>query len=144
MNIVAFEPHHLGRLLLQPSQAIMQPVLSDPGYGPSLAQAGPAYAAVDGDTVVACAGLIHQWPGRAVAWALIAAEAGPHMVSIHKAVRRAMDIFEARRIETAVATNFEQGHRWVKMLGFEREGTMRAYTPDGRDCDLYAMIREVH
>lgn len=140
MMIVPFDPSHLTRLLLQPSQAIMQPTLSDPAYGPSLAQAGPAYSAVDGDAVFACAGLIHQWPGRALAWALIAAEAGRHMIGIHKAVRRALDVHAFRRVETAVAADFDQGHRWAVMLGFEREGRMRAYTPDGGDCDLYARV----
>lgn len=140
MMIVAFEPRHLEALMLQPSQAIMQPMLADPSYGPSLAEAGPAYSAVHGDAVFACAGIIPQWNGRAVAWALIASEAGRHMVTIHKAVRRALDLHKFRRIETAVASDFEQGHRWARLLGFEREGRMRAYTPDGRDCDLYARV----
>lgn len=144
MMIVAFEPAHLDRLLLQPSQAIMQPVLADPAYGPSLASAGPAYSAVHGDAVFACAGLIPQWHGRALAWALIAEEAGGHMVAIHKAVRRALNIHHFRRVETAVASDFPQGHRWAAMLGFEREGRMRAYTPDGQDCDLYALVSKEH
>ncbi len=140
MMIVAFQPAHLERLLLQPSQALMQPTLADPTYGPSLASAGPAYSAVDGDAVFACAGLIPQWEGRAVAWALIAAEAGRSMIGIHKAVGRAMRLHAYRRIETAVASDFEQGHRWARMLGFEREGLMKRYTPDGRDCHLYARV----
>lgn len=138
--IVAFQPEHLQRLLLQPSQAIMQPMLSDPSYGPSLAEAGPAYSAVHGDAVFACAGLIPQWNGRAVAWALIASEAGQHLVGIHKAVRRALDLHPFRRVETAVRTDFDAGHRWARMLGFDREATMRGYAPDGYDYDLYARV----
>lgn len=144
MNIEAFSPEHLQGLLLQPSQAGMRPVMSDPGYGSSLAAAGPAYAAVVGGQVVACAGVIPQWPGRAVAWALIGKEAGPHFIGIHRAVQRALDMHAFRRIETGVVCDFEEGHRWAKMLGFVREGRMRAYTPDGRDCDLYALVREEH
>lgn len=140
MRIVPFEPDHLNRLLLQPSQAIMQPTLSKPEYAESLYKAGPAYSLVDGDAVYASMGLIPQWEGRAVAWGLISAEAGQHFIKIHKAVRRTMTIHPYRRIETAVACDFAQGHRWATMLGFEREGRMRAYTPDGRDCDLYARI----
>lgn len=138
--IVRFTPDHLQRLLLQPSQAMMQATLADPSYGPSLAAAGPAYSAVDGDEVFACAGLIQQWQGRAIAWALISSEAGRHMLAIHRAVWRALDLHPFRRVETAVASDFEEGHRWARMLGFEREGRMRAYTPDGQDCDLYARV----
>jgi len=141
MRIVQFEPDHLSRILLQPSQAIMQPTLSQPDYGPSLAKAGPAYSLVDGDEVFASAGLIPQWEHRAVAWALISAEAGKHFFLIHKAVRRALTFHNYRRVETSVACNFEQGHRWAQLLGFEREGRMRAFTPDGQDCDLYARVQ---
>jgi protein gp37 len=141
MRIVPFEPNHLKLLLLQPSQAIMQETLSRPEYAQSLHQAGPAYSLVDGDAVLASMGLIPQWEHRAIAWGLIASEAGPHFRTIHKAVLRTMEIHPYRRIETSVACDFEQGHRWAKMLGFEREGRMRSFTPDGRDCDLYGRIQ---
>lgn len=140
MRIVPFEPNHLKQLLLQPSQAIMQETLSRPEYAHSLHQAGPAYSLVDGDAVFASMGLIPQWEHRAVAWGLIAKEAGPHFRIIHKAVLRTMEIHPYRRIETSVACDFEQGHRWARMLGFQREGRMRAFTPDGRDCELYARV----
>lgn len=144
MMIVTFKPSHLERLLLQPAQEGMRPVMQDPSYGLSLARSGPCYAAVSGDEVLACAGLIPQWPGRAVAWALIGADAGRCFVGLHRAVKRALDMHEYRRVETGVASDFEAGHRWARMLGFTREGRMRAYTPDGRDCDLYALVRQEH
>jgi RimJ/RimL family protein N-acetyltransferase len=72
---------------------------------------------------------------------LISEAAGQHFFMIHKAVRRALLFHNYRRVETAVASDFEQGHRWMSMLGFEREGRMRAFTPDGRDCDLYARVQ---
>lgn len=128
---------------MQPSQAIMQPTLSQPDYGPSLAQAGPAYSLVDGDEVFATAGLIKQWDNRAIAWALISAEAGPHFFLIHKAVRRALLFHSFRRVETAVKTDFQQGHRWAELLGFSNEGTMSGYAPDGSDYDLYARVQNV-
>ena len=141
MKIVPFEPQHLDTLLLQPSQAIMQPTLSQPEYAQSLHKAGPAYSLVDGDEVFASMGLIPQWEGRAIAWGLISAESGPHFILIHKAVHRTMQMHPFRRIETSVSCEFAQGHRWARMLGFKREGRMQAYTPDGRDCDLYARIQ---
>lgn len=141
MEIVPFKPEHLETLLLQPSQKMLQPHILNKGYGEGLAAAGPAYSGVVDDAVIACMGLIPQWPGRAIAWGLIAAEAGSHFITITKAVFRTMELHPFRRIETAVASNFEQGHRWARMLGFEREGKMRAYTPTGDDCDLYARVQ---
>lgn len=141
MNIVQFEPKHLEELLLQPSQALMQPVLSNPDYGRGLASAGPAFTGIAEEGVIACMGLIPQWQDRAIAWGLISAEAGRHFVQITKAVFRTMELYPYRRIEASVLTQFEQGHRWAKLLGFKRECTMKAYLPNGDDCDLYARVK---
>jgi hypothetical protein len=141
MNIEAFTPDHFRRLLLQPSQAVMQPMLADPSYADMLHKAGPAYAAVDGDVVIACLGVIPQWEGRAIAWGLVGRNAGRNMLAIHRGVSRFLELCEHRRVETSVATNFDEGHRWARLLGFTREGTMSAYAPGGYDCDLYARIR---
>ena len=141
MRIEPFKPEHLAALLLQPSQALFQPMLASKDYGKMLYDAGPAYAVILDDNVVACLGIIPQWEGRAIAWGLVGTEAGKAFVSLHKAVKRFLDLQDYHRIETAVSTDFEQGHRWAQLLGFENEGTMRAYTPDGRDCDLYARIK---
>ncbi|KAF7958209.1 hypothetical protein AWV80_01170 [Cupriavidus sp. UYMU48A] len=77
------------------------------------------------------------------AWAVIAADiGGSGMLALTRAVRRGMDVCTAQRIEVEVDSYFPQAHRWVQMLGgFEWEGRMRKYTPDGRDCDRYARVR---
>lgn len=139
--IVPFEPEHLTRLSLQPAQAIMQPTLANPTYAQSLKDAGPAYSLVIGDEVLGCMGLIKQWDERAIAWGLISGGAGPHFTRIHKAVLATMALHRFRRIETSVTCNFENGRRWAQSLGFVYEGTMKAFTPDGRDCDLFAKVR---
>jgi hypothetical protein len=138
--IVPYKPEHLTRILLQPSQAMMQPMMNDPEYAEQLVQAGPAYSLVVGDEVVACAGLMPQWENRAVCWALVGANAGRHFAAIHKAALRMFTLHPYRRIETAVLCGFEQGHRWMRMLGFKKEGTMAYFSPDGGTYDLYAKV----
>jgi hypothetical protein len=141
MIVKPFEAWHLDELTLQDSQSIFEPSLVNSGYGLSLQTAGPAYSAVIDDKVIACLGIIPQWENRAIAWGLISGDAGKYFIGVHKAVKRFLDLQDYARIETSVSCNFDQGHRWAQMLGFEREGMMRKYTPDGRDCDLYARIR---
>lgn len=138
--IVPFQPEHLSQLMLQPSQVYLQPMLANPHYGEYLVKAGPAYSCIVDDVVFACAGLIPQWENRAMAWALISGEAGKHFLSIHRAVKRTFAMHPYRRIETTVAMNFEEGYRWADLLGFEREGLMRKYVPNGDDCYLYARV----
>ena len=140
MIVLPFEPEHLTALRLQPMQTAISDMLSDPKYSRSLQQAGPAFSAMVDGEIIAALGIIPQWQNRAIAWGLIGANANRHLLGVHRAVDRFLKLTEYRRIETSVATNFAEGHRWAQMLGFKREGTMTAFTPDGRDCDLYARI----
>jgi hypothetical protein len=39
-----------------------------------------------------------------------------------------------------VYPNFEPGHRWARMLGFEQEGLMRAFGHDGSDMVMYSRV----
>lgn len=142
MIIVPFVPDHLRKLQMQPSQLEIQPTLLSPEYGKSLEISGPAFTGLDDDyNVICCLGVVKQWDHRGLAWGLIGENAGDHFVAIHRAVRRFLDLQDLRRIEAAVSTEFQQGHRWIQMLGFKYEGTMQSYTPQGDDCDLYARIR---
>lgn len=141
MILVPFKPEHLQMLVLQDAQAWMQPMLEDPGYGAALVDAGPCWTLTDGQSVAMCVGLVRMWENRGQAWALMSAHAGRHMVQAMRMMRGLMDLLPERRIEAVVDADFEQGHRMIRMLGFLKEGVMRAYLPDGRDVAIYARVR---
>ena len=142
MRIVPYRAEHLLELVLQPAQAWLAPIVTDE-YRAALERAGPAFTALDGGRVVGCAGIIEHWPGRGVAWAMLAADIGPGFVALHRAARRYLDLKAPRRLEIAVERRFAAGRRWALLLGFERETPkgMRGYGPDGATYDLYARIR---
>lgn len=139
MNIEPFKAWHLHELALQPSQAHFSDFF-DPKYGPSLEAGGPAFTGLDNGQVVGCCGLVKHWENRATAWALLGDTSGRNFVSIHKAVARFLDMSDFRRIECYVDAGFEEGHRWVKMLDFQPEGYMKAFSPMGDDAVLYARV----
>lgn len=140
MMIEAFRPDHLDRLLLQPRQQHVRQLFVNPDYGQYLAN-GLSYAAVEGDTVLVCAGLLPMWEGRAEAWALMGADLKRNFVAIHNAAQRFLSVADFRRIEAVVDAEFCSARKWIERLGFEYEGPARAYTPDGRDCIRYAKVR---
>ena len=78
-----------------------------------------------------------------MAWAYISnAAAKERFLSVHRAVSRFLDMCYLQRIEMTVDCEFEEGHRWARMLGFNMEAErMVAYRPDGGDCSLYARVR---
>lgn len=140
MEVVAYEPEHLERLRLQPAQAYLSGRIGSE-YARAMVVDGQSFSALSGDRVIACAGLIPLWAGRAHAWALLAEDAGRDLLAVHRAVGRFLSLSTVRRIETSVYHEFAAAHRWARLLGFRWEGLMRGYAPDGRDCDLYARVR---
>jgi hypothetical protein len=98
----------------------------------------------DDGTVYATAGIIPQWEGRALAWAMIAHDAGPHFLRITREVRLFLASCGFRRIETSVDAAFPQAFRWARVLGFECETPkpMRGYGHQGRPAYLFALVRD--
>ena len=64
------------------------------------------------------------------------------MLAITRAIWGFLRTTDMRRLETQVFIDWPPGPRWVELLGFEREGLMRRYTPDNRDAWLYAKVRD--
>lgn len=126
---------------MQPAQQYMHSVAPMGADLTPLADVGMAFTALDGDEVVAMGGLVPEWPGRATAWMVIGANAGPHFVALHRAVYRFLVRSPYRRIEAHVDVGFEAGVRWVKMMGFEMEAYLRAFRPDGADMLQFVRIR---
>lgn len=93
--------------------------------------------------VVACGGTIEQWQGRHLAWMYLDGDTGKHMLFITREVKKKLAALQGR-IELTVRHDFETGHRWARLLGFEIEnppGILRAFGPFGEDHISYVRIR---
>lgn len=141
MNVVPFRREHLQRMVLQPRQEGMRELLTDELY--AMMESSDSFTGLDGDRVLACAGTFQIWQGRAAAWAYISNDVGNRMLDVTRAVRRYLDMVGHRRVEMDVDVEFEAAHRWARLLGFTLEAPHREFfTPDGRDCALYARVRK--
>lgn len=142
MVIVPFEPQHVETLNIQSAQAGTESFRTH-DYRIALQGSGPAFSALHDGHALICAGLVIPWEGRGIAWAMVGGDAGPHFVAISKAIKRFLSLQDLRRIDAYVEADFVNGNRWIKMFGFEFEGLMRSFSPEGRDCNLYALVRKV-
>jgi hypothetical protein len=140
MEIRAFQPTDLYALSLQNAQMGLHDIIRGEGYGDSLAAGGPAFTVTSRGDIVACVGVIPQWENYSRAWALLSGDSGRHLLGITRAIRRWLRFHNSGRVDTSVVVDFQQAIRWAAMLGFVREGLMRKYTPDGKDCYLYAQV----
>jgi len=139
-EVIPFKAEHLAAIKLQSMQAHLSNwVTLEQGRG---LEQSPSYTALSDGAPIGCAGVINMWMGRAMAWAFIAKTTPQTFLRGHRVVKRFLDGCYTQRIEMTVDCDFPEAHRWAKMLGFEMEcERMKHYSPDGRDCALYAKIR---
>ena len=141
MLIVPFKAEHFDKIELQPHQEGFSTYIADKKYGKSIEQGSDSFTAFDGNKIIGCAGLVEQWDGRAVAWALLSKDAGKHMLSIVRKIDEYLNLKNIRRVEASSICGFKPGARLLEMLGFEYEGIAKKYTPDGQDVLMYARVR---
>lgn len=142
MIIEPFKPEHVHLIDVQDEQSLAKQHFTNTEYLTALSRADSWTVRINGK-VVACAGIITIWPGRHQCWALISATIGPAgMVRLTKAVLRMLRLKEGRT-EMMVASEFEEGHRWARVLGFKLETPepMRQWFPEGGDASLYSRIQ---
>jgi hypothetical protein len=143
MNVVEFRPEHLPLLIAAGGEAYagVRELMAVPGYGATLAASGPAWSGFDGDLIVGCGGIATEHPGCGTAWTLLNPMAsGRRMLAVDRVARRVLASCPTRRIQAHADLSFSPAMRWLKLLGFEFEGVLRAYSPDGRDMALFSRV----
>ena len=112
-------------------------------YGVAVQQAGRCFTAFDGPRVIACAGVVNCWYGRAQVWSLMSeAITQGYGPLVHRAVKRFLDKFDIRRLELTLDPDVPRMVAWATRLGFTYESTMPAYGPNGELQDMYVRIRK--
>jgi len=140
--VIPFEASHLRLMNVQPSQQEILQRVTDEFL--SQLENTNAYTVVLDGVIVCCAGVIEYYKGRGEAWSYLGADLGSNMVPVYRAIKKYIDTIDVRRVEMTVDVDFEPGHRFAKLLGFELEAPrMKAYDINGRDKALYARIKNV-
>jgi len=142
MQIVTLTPEHLLSVPLQTAQGWAGAFMTPDMAREIVASAAVGAAAVLDGRTIACAGLVELHPARAQAWAMFSTEALARFKTIHRVIRVALNAARWRRVEMYVDCQHRAAQVWAHRLGFACEGRLRAVTPDGRDCYLYARIKE--
>jgi len=141
LRIIALKAEHLLAVQMQPAQGHGQRYVTEAMAGELVEADGIGWAGEQDGRIIACAGILQMHEARGCAWAMFATDALAHFKTIHRVVLAVLAASPWQRIEMTVDTRHAAACRWAHRLGFAREGLMRAYTPDGRDCYLYARIK---
>lgn len=96
-----------------------------------------------GHTCIGACGAIAVHPHRAVGWALLSEEAGEYMLPIVRKVRAYFDVMAFKRLEAHVLADFDNGHRFARLLGLKQETPepMKYHGPNGEAEILYSFTR---
>lgn len=113
--------------------------LARPGNDQSLAQAfGPS------GEVYGIVGSYRQWQGAAQLWGLFDDRVEEYPIALYKTcvmlMNYAVQKQKLRRVSLTVNASYTKGNRFAQSLGFDLEGRMVGYLPDGSDANLYARL----
>lgn len=140
MIVVPFKAEHYWALEPQEAQTYLLDHAQKEGVA-TLEQSN-AFSILHEDKVLVCFGWFEFHTNRAMMWAYISKHAGPYLTALTRIGRRTANMLPHKRVEMEVDCEFEQGHRWAKMLGFTMEAErLRGYRIDGGDSAIYARIR---
>jgi len=143
LRFVTMDPADLSLIDLRADIAEACPALTDPAFAAALA-GGYALTAIDGCRTVAAGGVMPYWPGCGRAWLApgngLRRRYWPAITEATIAVFARAHADGMARIETVVREDMPANHFWARRLGFESEGLMRRWGPEGKDYRLYARI----
>ena len=143
LEVVPFRPYHLDLIRAQGVQPSQERTLSHvpASYAKVARPPGPALTVFEGDRVILAGGILTVDQRLGQLWAVLAANAGSHMLSLHRGVLRFIECAHVRRLEATVEKGFTPGCRWVELLGFRYEGEMPGYGEEGETHLRYGRVR---
>ena len=139
-----FSPVHTTRLnVTQPEIVAASKFIDISQAIANQAALGPAVTGFLNSQPVCCFGFVPIWDGVGEAWLIVDDKARTKPIGLTKMGKVFFDIlqisYRLHRVQIAVRTSDTRAHKWALCLGFEQEGLMRNYGPDG--ADHYIMAR---
>lgn len=142
-RVVPYRAWHLDALIagsVQPAQR--RSVSHVPaGIGKVYEMPGLALTALDGDHVLMVGGVLPLTLRMGSLWAVLAEDAGAHMLRLHRGTLRFLEIGKWRRLEATVEVGFGAGCRWLELLGFTLESPRVSYGDNGEDHLAYVKVQ---
>lgn len=143
MRVEPFAVHHLGQLGRSKSGLFMDEFPDRNDRLKAYTAMGPAFTLFDGDQPVACGGVVIAWKGVGEAWLVPHEDAEEWGTAIIYAARHFLRTIRKdenlHRLQAVRVSGSGVDRRWFRAMGFKEEPVLlKKYTPNGKDCLLYA------
>tara|TARA_R110000765_G_scaffold107257_5_gene198033 strand:+ start:201 stop:665 length:465 start_codon:yes stop_codon:yes gene_type:complete len=143
---IPFEPGHAADLISQADVGEAEKKFLFGGHIHNLALLGHSVSVIRNGHLLGSGGIFPVWDGMGEAWVLPAANVKKNKKVFVKLIRENMerlsDEYGFRRIQATARADAPIAQRFLEFLGFEREGLLRAYGPDGANHVLFSKIKE--
>lgn len=137
-------PSHLHYMDIKENQLPFSKAVSMDAMLEMQARLGLAVTALVHGKPVAMFGCIMLWTGVAEMWSIISDDARHYPKQLTLVAGAFSDIvaqsLSLHRLQLTVRSDEPRALRWAKYLGFEIEGLMRKYSPDGADTYILARV----
>tara|TARA_R110001632_G_scaffold5260_1_gene21444 strand:+ start:102 stop:542 length:441 start_codon:yes stop_codon:yes gene_type:complete len=144
MIMVDYKPEHIESILDGDMSKMARKsfgMAEDIAHG--LVAPGLAFTGLIDGYVIASAGIKPLWPGVGEAWIVASDNMPKKKLSVIKLIRENFDRMiqdnNFVRVQAGVRYDWPEAKRFAEFLGFEHEGIMKKYGPDGQD--YYRMAR---
>jgi len=101
-----------------------------------------------GDEIIAICGIHWFWGGVGEAWIILHRNAHKYRFASYRATKKIYNIVREghdggwKRIQATVRVDWPEAIKMCEKCGFHREGRLEAYSPDGTDVYMYAMVQK--
>jgi len=113
-------------------------------YALYLQQMGMSFTAFAQNKPIAAGGIYLLWENVAEGWVMATNEVWNYKLGMARHFKKKTDVLietnKIKRLQTSVKADFWHGQKFAKWMGFEKEGLMKHYGPDGSDYIRYARI----
>lgn len=98
----------------------------------------------DDGTIIACGGVVILWRGVGEAWGLTTTLVERYKLLYYKTTKTMIESvaqsFNLHRVQATIPYAHEQAARFITRMGFEREGFLRKFGPDGHDFIMFGRV----
>jgi ribosomal protein S18 acetylase RimI-like enzyme len=141
---IPMHPSHLHHMRITEDQLPFAKAVSMDAMLEMQARLGLAVTALVHGKPVAMFGCIMLWTGVAEMWSIISDDARRYPKQLTIVAKGFSDIvaqsLSLHRLQLTVRSDEPRALRWAEYLGFEIEGLMRNYSPDGADTYILARV----
>jgi hypothetical protein len=147
VRIINYKPSHLHDLMDGPlNDGAPEHIGYMRAYAEELQQPGWSFTLIENGHIICCSGIVDMWPGVGEAWFLASSKIHEYprpFIRFAKTdvIQKVVDENDLWRVQAVCKADWPAAIKFARFLGFESEGVMRKYGPEGADYLRMAWVR---